>query len=52
MLAITLVLHLFLTPEITRMGRAMDFMPLGQRSAESTRFWIFHGDTPRWNSSG
>ena len=25
------------------MGRAMDFMPLGQRSADSTRFWIFHG---------
>ena len=43
MLALTLLMHLLLTPEITRMGRAMDFAPLGQPSPNSTRFWIFHG---------
>lgn len=43
MLAVTLLMHFVLTPEITRMGRAMDLAPVGQPSANSTRFWVFHG---------
>ena len=43
MLLVTLLMHFFLTPEITRMGRAMDFTPIGQPSPNSTRFWMFHG---------
>jgi hypothetical protein len=43
MLVITLIMHFLLTPEIIRLGRAMDFAPLGQTSANSTRFWVFHG---------
>jgi len=43
MLGITLLMHFLLTPEITRLGRTLDLAPLGQPSASSTRFWIFHG---------
>jgi|SRR5579871_641995 len=43
MLLVTLVMHFFLTPEITRMGRAMDFTPVGAPSPNTTRFWAFHG---------
>ncbi len=43
MLGVALLMHFLLTPEIIRMGRAMDFGPLGRPSGESTRFWIFHG---------
>ena len=43
MLVVTLLMHFWLTPEIIRMGRAMDFAPAGQSAANSTRFWIFHG---------
>jgi hypothetical protein len=42
MLGVALLMHFLLTPEITRLGRAMDFAPVG-RPGESTRFWIFHG---------
>jgi preprotein translocase subunit SecG len=43
MLCVALVMHFLLTPEIIRLGRAMDFAPAGRPSGESTRFWIFHG---------
>jgi hypothetical protein len=42
MLAVTLLMHFVLTPEITRLGRAMDFAPAGQPTS-STQFWVFHG---------
>jgi hypothetical protein len=43
MLAAVLAMHFLLTPEITRLGRAIDFVPAGAPSADRTRFWIFHG---------
>jgi hypothetical protein len=43
MLAIVLIAHFFLTPEITRLGRAIDFVPTGTSSGDRTRFWILHG---------
>jgi len=43
MSAIVLVMHFFLTPEITRLGRAIDFVPPGTISADRTRFWTLHG---------
>jgi hypothetical protein len=43
MLVAVLAMHFFLTPEITRLGRAIDFVPPGAQSPERTRFWIFHG---------
>ena len=43
MLAVVLAMHFFLTPEITRLGRSIDFTPRGTPSAERTRFWTFHG---------
>jgi hypothetical protein len=39
MLAMVLVMHFFLTPEITRLGRTFDFAP----AADRTRFWTLHG---------
>ena len=39
MLAMVLVMHFFLTPEITRLGRTFDFAPTADRS----RFWTLHG---------
>ncbi len=42
MLAVTLLMHFLLTPEIIRLGRAMDLVPLGQPAAGSTQFWVFH----------
>lgn len=42
-LVVAVLMHFLLTPEITRLGRAMDFAPVGRPSGESTRFWIFHG---------
>jgi predicted PurR-regulated permease PerM len=43
MLAIVLIMHFFLTPEITRLGRAIDFVAPRATSAERTRFWTLHG---------
>ena len=43
MLVAVLAMHFFLTPEITRLGRSIDFTPRGTPSAERTRFWTFHG---------
>lgn len=42
MLSLTLVMHFVLTPQITRLGRAMDFSPPGQAGI-SSQFWVFHG---------
>ncbi len=39
MLAMVIVMHFFLTPEITRLGRTFDFAP----AADRTRFWTLHG---------
>src|SRR6266540_1923733 len=43
MLAIVILMHFYLTPEITRLGRLIDFVPPGTPSAERTRFWTLHG---------
>jgi hypothetical protein len=43
LLGIVLLMHFLLTPEITRLGRAIDFVPAGTPSADRTRFWRFHG---------
>ena len=43
MLGIVLVMHFYLTPEITRLGRTIDFVSPGTPSAERSRFWTFHG---------
>lgn len=43
MLAVVLLMHFFLTPEIVRLGRAIDFVPHGVPSGDRTRFWTFHG---------
>jgi hypothetical protein len=43
MLAIVLVMRFFLTPEITQLGRAIDFVAPGTPSGDRTRFWTFHG---------
>jgi len=43
MVGIVLIMHFFLTPEITRLGRAIDFVPPGTSSADRTRFWTLHG---------
>jgi len=42
MLAVTLLMHFLLTPQITRLGRAMDFAGAGPATS-STQFWVFHG---------
>jgi len=42
MLVVTLAMHFLLTPQITRLGRAMDFTPAVQ-TGTSTQFWVFHG---------
>jgi len=43
MLGIVLGMHFYLTPEITRLGRVIDFVSPGTPSTERTRFWTFHG---------
>ena len=43
MLSIALIAHFFLTPEITRLGRAIDFVPPATSSLDRARFWKFHG---------
>ena len=43
MLGIVLVMHFYLTPEITRLGRTIDFVSPGTPSPERSRFWTFHG---------
>ncbi len=43
MLGIVLVMHFYLTPEITRLGRTIDFVSPGTPSLERSRFWTFHG---------
>jgi len=43
MLAIVLAMRFFLTPEIIRLGRAIDFAAAGRPEPNRTRFWAFHG---------
>ncbi len=43
MLGIVLLMHFFRTPEITRLGRAIDFVSPGTPSPDRARFWTFHG---------
>ena len=43
MLALVLVMHFYLTPEITRLGRVIDFVSPGTPSPDRARFWTFHG---------
>jgi hypothetical protein len=42
MLATVAVMHWFLTPEIARLGRVVDFIPTDQPSPDRTRLWNFH----------
>jgi hypothetical protein len=43
MLGLVLLMHFYLTPEITRLGRVIDFVAPGTPSPDRTRFWTFHG---------
>jgi hypothetical protein len=43
MLGLVLLMHFYLTPEITRLGRTIDFVSPGTPSPDRTRFWTFHG---------
>src|SRR5258708_27587450 len=43
MLELVLVMHFYLTPEITRLGRVIDFVSPGTPSPDRARFWTFHG---------
>ncbi len=43
MFAAVLVEHWYLTPEIVRLGRLMDFAAPGQIAAERSHFWTLHG---------
>ena len=41
MVILVIFMHFFLTPEITFLGRGLDFVPPGQGSR--SRFWVLHG---------
>jgi hypothetical protein len=43
MLALLLVERFYLTPEIVRLGRLIDFVPPAAPSAERDAFWRLHG---------
>lgn len=43
MLTLVLIAHFALTPEITRLGRAIDFVPPSASSPDRARFWLLHG---------
>ncbi len=43
MLVVVGIQHWILTPEVVRLGRAIDFTSVDQPSAERTRFWMLHG---------
>ena len=43
MLGLVLAMHFYLTPEITRLGRTIDFVAPGTPSPDRARFWTFHG---------
>jgi hypothetical protein len=43
MLLIVVAQRLFLTPEITSVGRLLDFTPPDTESPERARFWMLHG---------
>lgn len=42
MLVITLAMHFLLTPEITSVGRALDFVDASSAARERAQFWRFH----------
>ena len=43
MLFIVFLQRVFLTPELTSLGRELDFVRDGVASAERNRFWVLHG---------
>jgi len=43
MFALLLAERFYLTPEIVRLGRLIDFVPQAASSPERTLFWRFHG---------
>ena len=43
MLALLLIERLYLTPEIVRLGRLIDFVPQAASSPERDLFWRYHG---------
>jgi hypothetical protein len=43
MLGLVLLMRFYLTPEITRLGRGMDFVSPSTPSPDRARFWTFHG---------
>src|SRR5262249_3067782 len=43
MFALLLVERFYITPEIIRLGRLIDFLPLSASSQERDVFWRFHG---------
>ena len=43
MLSLVLIAHFFLTPEITRLGRSIDFVRPGTSSPDRAHFWLLHG---------
>jgi len=43
MIAITLLMFGYLTPEIVSLGRSLDFVPRDPAPVEMRRFWILHG---------
>jgi hypothetical protein len=42
MLIITAAQHFVMTPELSALGRAFDFIPAGLPSVERNRFWMLH----------
>jgi hypothetical protein len=42
MVVLVALLHFFITPEVTAIGRAIDFTTLEQMPAERARFWNYH----------
>jgi hypothetical protein len=42
LLVTVLVMHFFLTPQIVRLGRAIDFTPPATLSSDRTTFWTYH----------
>ena len=43
MFLIVAMQRLFMTPELTALGRSFDFIPVDEPSPERNRFWMLHG---------
>jgi hypothetical protein len=43
MLAISLLMLVWLTPQVTAVGRSLDFVPREPPPPSLRRFWILHG---------